>query len=90
MIGIQLRYRYLNPQNDPPKFARCAWLLESEIRRDLNFDRLYYRGVKWFVTSDEEKMLQEFMNLYGKENKIVTSNLGKLGHILRDPEAYKR
>ena len=87
MIGIQLRYLYLNPSRDTPKFVNCSFGIEEIARKSIkNFNEIY-KGVKWFVTSDNLQFLQDLQKSY--PNKILVG-VGTHGHVLHNPDSYKR
>jgi len=46
-----------------------------------------YKGVKWFVTSDDKLRLDRLVSQY--PNKIIVSN-GTIGHIFYNKDAYER
>ena len=80
MIGIQLRYRYLNDTLDTLKFIECAryvedLLLVANSAKDI---RKSTKSVKWFVTSDRADILARFKTEYG--DKVVITD-GYVGHI---------
>ena len=90
IIGIQLRYEFLDDQQDTEAFIKCALKLESEFFDKLSKKKIYiniYKGVKWFVTSDDELRLHRLTSQY--PNKVIISN-GTIGHIYYNKKAYER
>lgn len=83
IIGIQLRYFYLNHPNDTQKFIDCALHIEN-----LHFKSSGKKEVKWFVTSDSNEFLIEFKEKHS--NKVILNTNGKIGHVYLDPDSYER
>ena len=72
VIGIQLRYHYLNRLFDTTKFIDCALQIEREYRmlnlknssRKINF--------RWFISSDTQANIEEIFSVYG--DRTFTAN----------------
>ena len=49
VIGIQLRFRYLDSKKDTLAFIKCAMLIEHEVKSKIGEDTFfsYYKGFKW-------------------------------------------
>jgi hypothetical protein len=77
VIGIQLRYHYLD-WNDTFVFFECAQAIEAEIKT---------KPVKWFVTSDNEGYLSEIKKIKTLLDKIIYSN-GSVKHVDQDTSGY--
>lgn len=86
MIGIQLRYQYINLQ-ETYAFIKCAIQIESDLERDNKDFYSLYKGVKWYVSSD----IQLALNILKKKypNKVIIGR-GRGGHIATNPDAYSR
>lgn len=84
MIGLQLRNYYLAwNQTEIDVFIDCALSIEDEKRPILG-DQL----VKWYVISDEPKLLDLLVAKY--KDKIIVGE-GLIGHVGEDsPESYVR
>ncbi|RMZ93360.1 hypothetical protein BpHYR1_034358, partial [Brachionus plicatilis] len=76
IIGMQFRFEYISP-NDVPKFIECS----HSIVKSLNVTK-----VKWFVSSDNEKILI-FLKNY---SHLIINSFGKIGHIVNDKSNYFR
>jgi hypothetical protein len=83
IIGIQLRYHYLNHPNDTQKFIDCAHQIEKSY-----FNSSGKKTVKWFVTSDSNEILQEIKQKH--PDKIILNTNGKIGHVFYEPDSYER
>ncbi len=84
IFGIQIRMKYLNNNSDYIKwFAQCA--LSIENRTDVM--SLKKKGVKWFVTSDQEWAIHELEKLFPDK---IFYGIGHLAHVSEDVNGYKR
>ena len=85
MIGIQLRYFYINDVTDTKNFLNCARQIEDNLTAQKILNR--NKKVKWFVTSDNEEMLHQLNKTY--PDKVIISE-GALGHVFYDLRFYPR
>ena len=90
VIGIQLRYQYID-KVDTTTFLNCAKYLETELVESLeslgdSFNSTY-KGVKWFMTSDNEHILKKLVVNY-KNKVIVTTET--MGHVEYKKSSYPR
>jgi hypothetical protein len=85
VIGIQLRYEYLYDPIDTYQFINCSLELEKNLTNSLNNSqgefKSKYKGVKWFVTSDSESILNRLIKEF--PNKIIVNTAGKINHIVK-------
>ena len=88
VIGIQLRYQYIDDKADTPTFLNCAKQLETELFPSLgdSFNRKY-KGVKWFMTSDNELILNRLLTK--NKHKAIVAN-ETMGHVEENPNSYPR
>jgi hypothetical protein len=87
MIGLQLRYFYIDDPLDTYKFIDCAFEIEKNITKmDPKF-KIKYKGFKWFLTSDSSDVIYRLTKEYS--NKIVVGE-GKVGHIVNSTDSYPR
>ena len=86
VIGIQLRYQYIDDALDTHNFLKCALDIESNQNSSMLF-KLKYKGIKWFVTSDNSEVLNRLVNEH--PDKIITT-YGHIGHTGSDEKAYFR
>ena len=84
VIGIQLRYEFLDAHKDTDTFVRCA--LEIERLLSAN-ESIGQREVKWFVTSDRDQYAQRLIKRF--PDKVIVTE-GVAGHISRISAAYGR
>ena len=89
MIGIQIRYIYLNELDDTDTFIKCARHIENEFyQNDLINKKKYKNGVKWFIASDNEDYLKKLKLKYS--NKAIVAN-GTIGFVeYKDMSGYKK
>ncbi len=87
MIGIQLRYHFLSDHNDTIKFLNCSFEIEANLSKTIPNFNSKYKGVKWFVTSDSEKVIERLKREYPK--KIIVGE-GAIGHIESNSNFYHR
>ena len=93
VIGIQLRYYFISDPTDTYTFIKCSLDIERNLTAETSselFDKdfkIKYKGIKWFVASDEAKILERLAGEY--PDKIILSS-GKLGHVNFDHTAYPR
>ena len=85
VIGIQLRYYYLNKLFDTIKFIDCALQIEREhnLKSSLNKKKRF----KWFISSDTQSFIDEIFLVYG--NRSFTAN-GTITHIIDNPDGYEK
>lgn len=81
VIGLQLRFFYLNSFYDIIKFINCAHELEK------NNTLVNKKTVKWFLSSDSDPKLNEILRLF--PNKAFSSN-GTIDHIVSNTKGYER
>ena len=87
MIGLQMRYFYIDDPLDTYKFIDCAFEIEDNLTKmDSKFNKKY-KGVKWFITSDSSDVIDRLAKEY--PNKIVIGE-GKVGHIVNSTDSYPR
>ena len=88
VIGIQLRYHYIDDKADTPTFLNCAKQLETELFASLgdSFNSTY-KGIKWFMTSDKEHILNRLV-AENKHKAIVANET--MGHVLENLNSYPR
>ena len=88
VIGIQLRYHYIDDKTDTPTFLNCAKQLETDILKSLgdSFNSTY-KGIKWFMTSDKEHILNRLV-AENKHKAIVANET--MGHVDERANAYPR
>ena len=81
IIGLQLRFNYLNHE-DIQTFIKCAFEIEKH-------NKIYNsnQNVKWFISTDESAKIRNLIKRYS--NKILRAK-GKIGHIALESEAYER
>lgn len=87
VIGLQMRFNYLQKTDEFQLFAECALELEEKIRPVIG-----NQSVKWFFTSDlsenfHEQILQKLKIIYSKP---IISESGPMGHIGSSDEYYER
>ena len=85
VIGIQLRYQYISDNEDTSKFVNCAMMIETNLTNSIQNRK--YKGIKWFVTSDREDVLNRLVKLYPE--KIIIGE-GKIGHVEDNKNSYPR
>jgi hypothetical protein len=86
MIGIQLRYFYIQDPFDTYNFLNCVVEIENNLYRN-EFIKSNYKGVKWYLSSDSVDVLNRLVKEF--PNKIIIGN-GLMGHVEKDPNAYER
>jgi hypothetical protein len=84
VIGIQLRYQYLDKE-DTKTFIDCALDIEKNY---LAYNLSRINSFKWFIASDTQGEINGIFKKFG--NKTFTTNEFKLGHILYDPTSIRR
>ncbi|CAF0976282.1 unnamed protein product [Brachionus calyciflorus] len=77
VIGIQIRSEYIDT-TDINKFIECAKHIEQ-----IN----HASSVKWFLTSDSEKIIDTLSADYGH---LIIKGKGNIGHILFSSNYYSR
>lgn len=86
VIGIQLRYFYLNKLFDTTKFIDCALQIENKykalIRKKINGKN----KIKWFISSDSQSHIDEIFSVYG--DRAFTN--GAFTHVFDDPVGYDK
>ena len=82
VIGIQLRYHYLNKIMDVYKFIECAIQIENEYKKESRI-----KNFRWFIASDSQENLNEIFKYYPK--KAFTAN-GTIKHVNNDPTGYDK
>jgi hypothetical protein len=87
MIGIQLRYFYIQDPYDTYNFLNCVVEIENNLYKNETYLRSNYKGVKWYISSDTPDVLNRLVKEF--PNKIIIGN-GSLGHVEEDPYAYER
>jgi hypothetical protein len=87
MIGIQLRYFYIQDPFDTYNFLNCVVELENNIYKHGSYLKSNYKGVKWYISSDSSNILNRLTKEF--PNKIIIGN-GSLGHVEEDLNAYER
>jgi hypothetical protein len=85
VIGIQLRYFYLNRLFDTMKFIDCALQIENEHGLKNNFNK--NSKFRWFISSDTQSHIDELLIVYG--DRLFTVN-GTITHINDDPNGYEK
>lgn len=85
VIGMQMRFEYLNKQIDVEKFLDCALKIENEYL-SINKHEPKKR-IKWFISSDSESNINEIISLY--PNKAFSSN-GSITNVYVSSNGYKR
>ena len=78
LIGFQIRTQFL-PVNAVNKFLECANQLEKTISPN--------NKIKWFVSSDNEDIINEMKLKYGDK---LLYGLGQIGHIVEKANSYER
>ena len=87
VIGIQLRFQFLNQSADTLKFLNCATQIENDYLRmhtPLNGSSGFF---KWFIASDTEWQLNSILEKY--PHKAFSSN-GTISHIVYNAKGYSR
>ena len=70
VIGMQMRFEYLNKKLDVDKFIKCALKIENEyLNHNIHEPK---KRIKWFISSDSESNLNEILEMY--PNKAFSSN----------------
>lgn len=89
IIGLQMRFYYLNKTQDVDVFIDCAFNLESAFKSKLNLNNNNeHIKVKWFLSSDSEEFIEEMKKKY--PNKLITTN-GTLKHVgYNTADGYER
>jgi hypothetical protein len=64
VIGLQLRFYYLNEKEDTQAFIDCAYKLEEYFNST--------RITKWFISSDSEKFIKKIEKTH--RDKIITTH----------------
>ena len=82
VIGIQLRYHYLNKIMDVYKFIECAIQIENEYKKESKI-----KNFRWFIISDSQENLNEIFYYYPQ--KAFTAN-GTITHVHYDPKGYDK
>ena len=85
VIGIQLRYYYLNKLFDTMKFIDCALQIEEEFNLKASLSKK--KKFKWFISSDTQYFVDEIFSVYG--NRSFTAN-GTISHIIDNPNGYEK
>ncbi len=83
IVGIQLRFTYIDDPQDTQTLLKCAQEIEANFTKTNGNDK----KVKWFVTSDRKDVLDRLSLEY--PDKVVVSQ-GQVGHIEQDSSAYRR
>jgi hypothetical protein len=86
VIGIQLRYHYLNKIMDVHKFIECALQIEQQYLM-LHSETNKTKNIRWFIASDSQQNLDEIFSYYPK--KAFTAN-GTITHVNLDPTGYEK
>ncbi len=92
VIGIQLRYHYLDDATDTQAMISCARQLENDVIASLGskFNQTY-KGFKWFMTSDNETILQRLVEEHAEKTIVATEMIGHVDDMGREkPDAYPR
>ena len=86
VIGIQLRFHYLQDKTDTLKFIECALEIEANLIKNATF-RNTYKGFKWFLTSDNSYIMKRIQLKYSDR---VIVGIGEMGHVQLNPKYYFR
>ena len=78
LIAFQIRTQFL-PVNAVNKFLECAYQLEKTISPN--------NKIKWFISSDNEGIINEMKLKYGDK---LLYGLGQIGHIVKQANSYER
>jgi len=87
VIGIQLRYLYLNKQ-DINKFINCALEIEKDYLLRSKTSSTKISSFKWFIASDTQREINQILKAY--PNRTFTTNEYVLGHILENKHSFHR
>jgi hypothetical protein len=87
VIGIQLRYHYLNGLFDTTKFIDCAFQIERDYRMFNSNSKLKKTTFRWFISSDTQTNIEEIFSVYG--DRAFTAN-GTITHVFDNPDGYEK
>lgn len=85
IIGLQLRYEYLDAEKDTEKFIECALTIENSFLAQKENKN---KTVKWFISSDKKWAFNKLKSKLG--DKLLESEKGVIGHVQVNSDSYYR
>lgn len=84
VIGMHVRFEYLNDPQDIYYFVNCALEIENNLMLSSSSK---IKKVKWFVASDSQKLIDRLKATY--PNKVVAGE-GVVAHVAENATGFRR